>query len=259
MRKFWRNSCILLAACLLTVAAQAQNKSEEKQKRKHKSYGAGRKGNNLPNYDLKPLHYGFFVAINNTSLNVKHSPYFIDQLNNTKLPDDSVMLGIEPRKFMGFTTGFILNVRLHDQFDFRLLPTVSFYQRQIDFRFRDGHEAAHLNQSTYSYMEFPLLVKYKSVRRGNTRMYIIGGIKPAFEIGVKREELDPTAFMRTTSSDFSLEYGFGFDLYYPMFKFSPEIRFSHGMQDIKEQDSNMYSRSVNKLTTHAVTFYLNFE
>lgn len=256
-QSFIKSFFLMLLTCLSIISIAQEAKPDESYK-KRKDYKAGRKGDNLPNYDNKTLHYGFFIAINNASLKVKHSPYFNNQLHSS-LPDDSVMLGIEPSATMGFTTGFILNVRLHEHFDFRLLPTVSFYQRQMDFRFKDGKKIPQLNQSTYSYLELPLLFKYKSVRRGNTRMYMIGGIKPAIEIGVKREELDPTEFMRTTTSDFSIEYGFGFDFYYPMFKFSPEIRFSHGLQDIKEQDSNRYSRSVNKLSTHTVTVYLNFE
>ena len=249
-----------IATVLLIAITSQVSWAGDDETRKNKNYGSGKKGTNLPNYDEKPLHYGFFIALNNASLKVKHSPYFTKQLENqANIPADSLMAGIEPFQFMGFTTGFILNARLHDYFDLRLLPTVSFYQRQIDFRFMDNSASSQLNQSTYSYLELPVMLKYKSVRRGNTRMYMIGGIKPAFEIGVKREELDPTEFMRTTTSDLSLEYGFGFDFYYPMFKFSPEVRFSHGIVDIKEQDSNRYARSVNRMTTHAVTFYLNFE
>ena len=89
-------------------------------------------------------------------------------------------------------------------------------------------------------------------------MYMIAGIKPSVEVGSKKGEIQDDR-LRSTTFDFSVEYGFGFDLYYPLFKFSPEVRFSHGFSNLRNVDPNTYSKSIEKMYTHTVTFYFNFE
>ena len=37
-------------------------------------------------------------------------------------------------------------------------------------------------------VEFPILLKYKSERRGNIRMYMIGGVKPGIEASGKKDK-----------------------------------------------------------------------
>ena len=66
-------------------------------------------------------------------------------------------------------------------------------------------------------VEVPLLLKYKSERRGNIRMYMIGGVKPGIEASGKNEET--RAELKIKGSNLSLEAGFGFDLYYPFLSF----------------------------------------
>ena len=54
-------------------------------------------------------------------------------------------------------------------------------------------------------------------------MYMIGGVKPGIEASGKKDKTK--AELEIKGTNLSLEAGFGFDLYYPLFKFSPEIRF----------------------------------
>ena len=89
-------------------------------------------------------------------------------------------------------------------------------------------------------------------------MYMLAGIKPGLEVGSKKNEIQNDR-LRSTTFDFSFEYGFGFDFYYPLFKFSPEIRFSHGIVNLCNADPNAYSQSIKKMYTHTVTLYFNFE
>lgn len=221
-----------------------------------------RKGQNLVAYDDKKLHYGFFLALNRSTFKVRPSQYFNDQVIGDTLPLRAI--AINPRQYLGFTTGFILNVRLHDFFDFRVLPTVSFYSRYIDFRLKPANSSrmdsvvTELRQSTFSFVELALLAKYKSIRRNNTRMYMVAGIKPGIEVGAKRKELGDDR-LRSKTIDFQVEYGFGFDFYYPLFKLSPEIRFSHGLLNMRNNDPNLYARSLRNMKTHTITLYFHFE
>lgn len=217
-----------------------------------------RRGQNLVAYDDRLLHYGFFLAINRSGFRANSSDYFNQQLQDPRLDTNTRLFAINPRHAIGFTTGFILNFRLFDLLDVRALPTVSFYQRFVDFRYEKDSVVTELKQSTFSFVELPILLKFKSQRRNNTRMYMLGGIKPGIEVGSKKGEIQNDR-LRSNTFDFNIEYGFGFDFYYPLFKFSPEIRFSHGLMNLKNEDPNAYSKSIKKLSTHTVTLYLNFE
>lgn len=201
---------------------------------------------NLPTYDKRVLHYGFTLGLGTSGYRARLSQTFVDT--------DSVKF-VRPKFASAFTLGFVVNLRLHEYFDLRLLPTVGFYERSIDYQFTN----TLVKQSIEStFLEFPLLVKYKSQRRANARMYLVGGFKFSIEAGSKKKEKKKTD-LRTQNADFSIDYGVGFDFYMPLFKFSPELRLSHGFVNMLNNDPNIYSQSISKLTTHTLTLYLHFE
>lgn len=247
-------SRILAILCCLPLLVRGQSQSQF-QKSGDESKTVKRKGQNLVAYDDRFLHYGFFLAVNRSQFKVNSSPHFFNQQTDE---DTTSLLVMNSVPSIGFITGFILNVRLFEYLDFRLLPTVSFFQRYIEFENQSGVRNVELKQSTFSFIELPMMIKFKSQRRNNSRMYLIGGIKPALEVGSKKKEIQNDR-LRSNVFDFSIEYGCGFDLYYPLFKFSPEIRFSHGLINLKVSDPNEYARSISSMLTHTVTLYFNFE
>jgi hypothetical protein len=205
---------------------------------------------NLPYYDDRLLHYGFTLGLNSTRFIPKYSQKYLNPTSNDTLTS------LTGTRTTGFTLGFILNLKLTDYLDLRLLPTVSFYQRDINYFYQSGFKNTQTNESTF--IEIPLMCKYKSERRGNFRMYMIGGIKAAIEAGAKKREKKETE-LRSKNIDLCIDYGFGLDIYYPLFKFSPEIRFSHGLLNMLVKDRNEFSTSLERLSTHTVTLYLHFE
>ncbi|WP_262922895.1 hypothetical protein [Hymenobacter cellulosilyticus] len=44
-----------------------------------------------------------------------------------------------------------------------------------------------------------------------------------------------------------------------MFKFAPELRFSHGLSNLLVPGKDVYSRSLQSMKSNTVTLYLNFE
>lgn len=252
----FRKEIILTAFSLLTLfvsvlPAKAQIKVRDESVKV--------RGANLPNYDERFLHYGFYLAANYSTYRVQRSAFFQRQILDT-IPNnrDTVLYAISGVGVPGFTLGFVVSARLGEHFDLRFVPGYSFYGRHVKFTTKNGTEIKQLHESTYSFVELPLLLKFKSVRRGNTRMYMIGGIKPGIEVGAKRQELGEDQ-LRAQVTDFAIDYGVGFDLYYPLFKFAPELRFSHGLANLAEPSFNPYSKSIRRLTSHTVTLYLNFE
>ena len=212
------------------------------------SYKWARRNN--PNYDDRKLTYGFLIGIHTTAYQIKYSDEFVS-------PTLDSVQSVIPDWRPGFSLGFIVNYRLHEFLDVRLTPTVAFYEHQLRYYFNDGR---HLDQVVETTMvEFPVLLKYKSSRRGNIRMYMIGGLKPGIEASGKKKVENTTTQLEVKNFALNLEAGLGFDLYFPLFKFSPEIRFSRGLTDVLENKNNPFGRPVKWVNTNTVTIYLLFQ
>ena len=203
---------------------------------------------NNPNYDDKKLTYGFLIALHTSNYQVDYADKFITQQFDT-------VHSVNPMWSSGFSLGFIVNYRLSEFLDLRLTPQVAFYEQSVRYQYTDETFADETVESTM--VEFPLLLKYKSERRGNIRMYMIGGVKPAFEASGKKEQTKEELELKATN--ISIEAGFGFDLYYPLFKFSPEIRFSRGLIDILGNTTNEFGQPLTRVNTNTVTVYFLFQ
>jgi Outer membrane protein beta-barrel domain len=258
--RVWISAWVWMAFSLLVFIAQAAYGQSRFTPKRQPKPGKTPQADviNLPNYDSRKFHFGFFLALNYGGFRARHSDFFKQQLLDT-VPNPDKFVSVNPVPSTGFTTGFIVSMRLNEVTELRMHPAVSFYQRAVEYRYADTAKkpSLELSQSTFSFVEIPILVKYKSTRRKNTRMFIVGGLKPGFEVGSKRKEISPDN-LRTTSVDVQVDYGFGVDMYYPLFKFSPEIRFSHGLLNMAYDDDNIFRRSLGRLYTHTVTLYLNF-
>lgn len=204
---------------------------------------------NLPHYDKRKLHYGFLMGIHRTYFDVSYSEQF------TYPTYDSLVSILSPPRF-GFALGFIVNLRLGELFDLRTTPKVSFYEFMAEYNFKDGGQINQLVEATF--VELPLLFKYKSIRWTNSRIYIIGGIVPGFQASGNKDD-EKERKLQTGDFNLSGELGFGFDYYFPLFKFSPEIRFSRGLVNMIRDDKYGYSDGIERLTTNTFTVYLLFE
>ena len=207
-----------------------------------------RKVINLPNFDEKRMHFGFYLALNYATYRIKRSDFMAAHPDSIK--------SVSPIGSAGFTLGFIFNVKLADYVDLRLVPGVGFYERTIAYQFANSKPLNQVLESTMA--EFPLLLKLKSERRGNTRMYFLIGGKYSLASGLRRKDKKPDE-LRAINNDISLEYGFGFDIYYEYFKLSPEIRFSHGLLQATSNDPNKYANALNRVSTHTVTVSFHFQ
>jgi hypothetical protein len=204
---------------------------------------------NNPNYDERKLTYGFLLALHTNSYNLKYDDVFVT-------PAFDSLHSVEPQWSTGFTLGFIVNYKLADFFDLRMTPMVAFYEHKLKYKYtNDTPENNQLVETTV--VEFPVLLKYKSERRGNIRMYMIGGVKPGIEASAKRENV--TSSLEVGRTNVSAEFGFGFDLYYPLFKFSPEIRFSKGLVNMLENKTNPYGQPIDRLRMNTITVFLLFQ
>jgi hypothetical protein len=130
-----------------------------------------------PRYDeRKIITYGFSLGFQTTAYQLKYSDFFVD-------PAMDSLHSILPKKRPGFKLGFIVNFKLAQFLDVRITPTVSFAEYILEYNRVGGDQIIELVESTG--VEFPVLFKYKSQRRNNLRMYLVGGITPIIEAAGK--------------------------------------------------------------------------
>lgn len=212
-------------------------------------------GENLPGYESRKLRWGFSLGLNTSWYQMEHSTSYVERIQ-----DPSQAYSANVRNGIGFNVNFISTYRLASNFLVRFQPGVGYHSRLIDYKGNlspTSTEPKVVQQINTFSAEVPLLVKYESLRRGNTQMYFVGGIKPSIVVGGQKNG-NPD-ILQVGDSDFSIEYGVGLDLFYPFFKFSPELRYSRGITNVHKPFDSIYNNSIQRLSTNTITLYLNFE
>jgi len=203
-----------------------------------------------PNYDERKITYGFMIGIHTSSYQAKYSDKFVTQSFDTV---HSVLTPFSP----GFSLGFLVNLRLNSDLDLRIMPKAGFYDHQLEYNYTDETSQSQLTETTM--VEFPILLKYKSMRRGNVRMYMVGGITPSIEASGKNDIQATTEVLDIKQTNLSLDAGIGFDFYFPLFKFSQEIRFSRGISNMLGPDPSKFKEPLNRVNTNTISVYFIFQ
>lgn len=225
--------------------------------------------------DDRTLSYGFFLAAHNSTLRLKYSDRFLDQATSSTSPFSEVR-SIQTKFSPGFSLGFIGILRLHDQVQLLFTPKVGFYEYKTEVSyFNDQIDSEIIGgdvivseenlgrimeySSEATMVELPLLFKYRSVRFNNTRMYFIGG--GSYQFRTKSQDEANVDDIVMTGQDISLEAGMGFEIYFKYFKFAPEIRFSHGLNNIYQAENTRpdLQGAIESIKRKSITIYLNFQ
>ncbi|WP_439881629.1 porin family protein [Pontibacter sp. MBLB2868] len=218
-------------------------------------------GLNKPGYDDKVVHYGFYLSVPITKYNITHSQEYADQVAAD--PAGEGTMAVNAKVSPGFYTGLVLDVRIFEYLNARFVPGVGFYGRSIEYTNApqsSGERQDVIKTISSTMIELPVLLKYKAKRRDNNmRMYLVGGVKPGIDLGNTRSGDDAENELLVNNFDLAIEYGFGVDIFYPFFKFAPEIRFSHGLLNQNVSNESIYNNSLKKLTNHNVSLILHFE
>ena len=205
---------------------------------------------NLPNYDRKPVHFGFLLGIN--SMDFKITPRAIQA-------DTLFILKSQDQK--GFNLGIVSNFRLGRNTDLRFLPTLSFAERDINYTIEIDGELEEIKKDIEStFIEFPVNFKFKSNRYNNGRAYVITGLKYNIDLASQKDIDDEgQELIKLKKSDLMYEVGFGVDFYLEYFKFSPELKATFGLVDMLVYDESIYTSSIQKMLTRGFTITLTFE
>lgn len=253
----WQKLLPLLLLLLVAGPALAQRKRSDAIDRGRKGRIKGITVDNLPNYNDRFFRPGIYIAPNFSRFFIEQSASYLQAAQQGRgLAANAI---ISP----GFGVGFIGDIRLGNPstpFHLRFAPGLNFLTRRVEFTSAGAGQADTIRNQEVgtTQLELPLLLKYQSNRRRNTRFYMIGGLKPSFAV-TQRQNTPAINQISVIRDDLMLEYGVGLDLFYPYFKFGPELRFSHGLRNVLSPRDNRYSNSLQSLRTNTVTLYLNIE
>ncbi len=185
--------------------------------------GQKQKPKNESWYDEKVLHFGFSLGFNAMDLNILPNQAYID--STSLYPEVSKL---NP----GINIQIVTNFRPGKYFDIRFLPGVSFGQRVVRY-YKDEVIYNDQQRLESSFLEFPLLLKYKGERLNNVRPYVITGLNYRYDLAAKKEYDDEKpVYIRLKRPDLYYEMGAGMDFYLTYFKLSVELKMSNGIRDI---------------------------
>ena len=137
---------------------------------------------NLPNYDKQKLHFGFLIGLNILDFKI---------MQNTQQEEQLFVIKSQDQK--GFNLGIVSNYHLGRRFDLRAISTLSLAERRIQYVFRqqedvlEDYQFVEVNKKIEStFIELPILIKYKSDRYNNGRAYLITGLKYALDLASQK-------------------------------------------------------------------------
>ena len=213
------------------------------------SFGQIKKVQNIPKYDKQRVHFGFALGFN-------YPDFRVVPVSDFKTIDS--VYDVQSETQLGFLLGIIANLRLAEYFDLRFVPILTFAQRNLNYSLTYNNHAQPLviKKVESSFLEFPLMIKYKSKRINNYRAYVVGGAKYSLDLVSQAKVESNKEPVRLSTHDYGYEIGFGFDFYLAYFKFALEIKMYQGINNVLVKDEFIYSRSLERLNSQI--FYISF-
>lgn len=215
-------------------------------------FGQQEKVKNQPYVDNKLFHLGFHVGLHSQDLILSHTG---------ATTNGETWFAEIPSYSPGFSVGVIGDMYLNPYFNLRFIPTINFGDKKFVFRRQEDGEEFRTSVRS-SYLQFPLSVKYSSLRLNNCRPYLTAGVYGAVDLG--RRKGNP---LLLKGFDTGVEVGIGCTIYLPFFRLCPELKFSFGLLDLLEknrpdlegQETIKYSEALSSAKSRMVTLTFNFE
>ena len=205
---------------------------------------------NLENFDKQRVYWGYFLGFSSFD--------FKTDFKTNPAPDKL----IDVKGHSGFNVGLVGVLRLHEYVELRFEPGLYYASRTLTYSqfttARDG-----LREVKATYIDFPLILKFSSLRTGNVRPYLLGGLSSTLNLSSNSKSKDDNLAQKFRVKPWTQNYtlGFGVDLYFEYFKFSPSIRGVFGLKDelIRDDDPNSpWTGNIQSMKTRAVLINFTF-
>lgn len=202
---------------------------------------------NLENFQKQRLYFGYYLGFNSFDFKIDYK---------TVGPD------IQVKKSTGFNVGVVADLKLQEYINLRFEPGLYYTKRTLNYP-NFTRETDALRDVNSTYIHFPLLLKFSSLRTGNIRPYLVGGLSTTLNLSSNSKSIDDNMQQkfRVKSWSTSYELGFGIDFFSEYFIFSPSIRGSFGLKDelIRDKDPNSpWTSNIESLKSRAILINFTF-
>lgn len=200
---------------------------------------------NLETWQQQRLYFGFYLGFNSYDFKMDYK---------TVGPD------IQVKKTTGFNVGLVADLKLQEYINLRFEPGLYYTKRDLYYpNFTTENDALREVNSTY--LHFPLLLKFSSLRTGNVRPYLLGGVSATLNLSSNSKSLDDNLEQRFRVKAWTPNYelGFGIDIFSEYFIFSPSIRGVFGLNDelIRDKDpASPWTGNIESMKSRAI--FINF-
>lgn len=215
------------------------------------------KPKNYRKFDEKLLHFGFLMGVNTADFSIQTKPELLKEYET---------FSIDNSKQPGFQLGIITSMKLgHPSLRLRFIPSLSFTERLLTYSFVnpvDPEKPIITDERVGSTsLDFPLLLKYRTLRYNNFAAYLIGGAQYSLDLQSKEDNPQSLAepFIRLNKHDIQGQIGAGVDFFMPYFKFGMELKLSHGIGNTMIRDNSVLSAPIENLSNRVWWFSITFE
>lgn len=214
----------------------------------------------LSDFDDKMIHFGFALSYNN-------SDYYIQRSLEHQFANDSLQSLIVASK-PGFTLGVISSINFNPNFKLRFaIPSLSFQERDLEYTYLDpSNGATYMLRKAIRpvYLEFPVMVKFRTDRIENWAAYGITGIRFGIDMASDKDVNNSSAspedqIVKIKKTDFGFEVGGGFDFFLEYFKFGIELKLGAGMMNLHLDENTLFDNPIDFLRSKVWTLSLTFE
>ena len=206
-----------------------------------------------PYIDLRPMHFGIAVGMN---------------LQDIEFETEAPIVCDADRWNTGFSVGVLADMRLSNNLNLRIAPTMHFGAKHLTLHKLDetdthGNPRTETQDLKNTYLSVPVDLKFSAQRWNNIRPYMLAGVNGMVNLTNKSQEI-----VQLQRTDLMLEVGLGCDLYLPFFKLAPELKFCYGLgnridkshvADIKDDYKKTYANSIKSGHTKMIVLTFYFE
>jgi hypothetical protein len=196
------------------------------------------------------LYFGFYLGFNSYGFKIDYKTVGED---------------IQVEKSTGFNVGLVADLKLQEYISLRFEPGLYYTTRILQYPpsyFPTTPTPSDmLREVNSTNLHFPLLLKFLSLRTGNVRPYLLGGVSATLNLSSNSKSTDDNYEERFRMKPWTTNYevGFGIDVFSEYFIFSPSIRGVFGLTDELIRDNNPdspWTGNIESMKTRAV--FINF-
>ncbi|MBX9807083.1 MAG: PorT family protein [Flavobacteriaceae bacterium] len=205
---------------------------------------------NLENFQKQQLYFGFYLGFNSYDFKIDYK---------------TVSEDIQVKTSTGFNVGLVADLKLQEYIRLRFEPGLYYTKR--DFHYPASYfpttptPSDMLREVNSTNIHFPILLKFLSLRTGNIRPYLLGGVSATLNLSSNAKSIDDNYEDRFRVKPWTTNYelGFGIDIFSEYFIFSPSIRGVFGLNDELIRDNNPdspWTGNIESIKSRAV--FINF-